>query len=478
MSPDALKWVTYLQLENSATEAAQYRCITNQVERFNDTMRRLFDLESRVDKPTAARFVESTRLSPEIDEKKRDTEALLAAEKLCFITRNLSSLMHQPNLEPCNPPHGVMIHLNGFDQLEIDTLITICGPDKPGKEGKAGRLNTEKWHEITWVAGAPVPKTTQSTICQKVRWSRTKMTRLRILVGLDGSWSGTTSERMGEFAKKPVVTLDSALNSKQGPWLKKKERLDLAIKIARSLFYLIRSPWVCSPWSSATIHILEQRGQTAKPSATVKPYIESQMRVHDSDLERKPECKNRKSLILDIGVLLWELLLGRKIVVNSEDGRGEEEDSDESDDEDTIFYALSREEITARDCCVDEICLDIIANCLDLYVLSDDESTSATLQSDIYYKIVRPLWNYVETYNDTTSSAASYMRASSLLPAHRRISELTTPSPPGVGLPWAPYLNPALHTNVTIPVVAAPLTSSSHPATAALLTSGGTVSPR
>lgn len=463
---EALRWVTYLQCENQGTEAVQYRCIANQAERFNQIMGRLFELEHETTAPTAACFMGSSRLSEVMTEEDLYRKELSAAEGLRVFTKRLSRLIPWPSPESCKPPHGAMIHLNGFDQLELDTLITLCGTDE-----------TEKWHSITWVAKDPAERTGQSSICDKIRESRRLKSRLRVHVGTDGLWSGRNSERMETFAKRPALTLDSALNSNQGPLSGKRQRLDLAVKIARSFFCLIWSPLVCSPWNSATIHISEHQDR----SQTVKPYIEGRLHFQDADLKLQPGCNSRRPLILNIGVLLWELLFGGKIVVTSEDDRSEEtdeDDGDERDDKDTIgiFNALHREHWKARKLWVDEICLGIIGNCLDLYVICDDEANSAQVQCDIYHKIVRPLWDYADTYDESVSPVSNRPCTPSQIPAQQRIQPIKR-SAPSACLPPAKRPRTAYPVSMAVPKIQPPSLTTSTSTISYLLTANGTVSP-
>lgn len=461
--PKALKWVAYLQHENPATEAVQYRNIAILAEQLNEVMKGLFNPEDKFLKPTAACLMGSSRPSQKIDEEKQYREALQGAKNLRAFTRKISSLIHKPGLGPCTPPHIAMIHLNGFDKLELasaglDTMITVCGTKK-----------AEKWQAITWIDMDPAGETAPSTICDKIRSSRQRKTRLRVHVGADSLWSGKT-ERRDTFAEKPALTLDSALNPEQGHLLEEMERLDLAIKIARSLFCLIWNPLVCGPWKSSNIHILKQQGQ----SLTVQPYIEGQMHVQNTNFDMEADGKSRRSLILDVGVILWELLLPSKIVVTPEDERPDEDEC--NDDVDPIFNALAREHNAARTApgC-NNICLYIIGNCLDLYYI-DDEFNSTQLQSDIYHKIVRPLWDYIETYDESTSSASSRPCIPSPTPTQRGIQSIKRSSPSARSMP-AKRLRTAHPVSMTIPKIQSPPPTSSTSTTAVLLTSNGTVSP-
>ncbi|KAF6822502.1 hypothetical protein CMUS01_11058 [Colletotrichum musicola] len=103
-----------------------------------------------------------------------------------------------------------------------------------------------------------------------------------------------------------------------------------------------------------------------------------------------------KSLILDFGVLLWELFFEETVTPESED--------EESDDEEaTLLNALNRKQMTsARKLFLKPTCLDVIGNCLELY--GQGTADISDLQREIYWQVVKPLKSYLSSYNNIDTS--------------------------------------------------------------------------
>ena len=118
--------------------------------------------------------------------------------------------------------------------------------------------------------------------------------------------------------------------------------------------------------------------------------------------------------MLDLGVLLWELLLDRKVTITpgdrgfDDDDQGDSEESAEEDEEnaqetkderefDALFNALSREEDQLREIPGYDIpCLDIIANCINAVGYAEDKLVDLEqVRSHVYSTIVTPLKDYV-----------------------------------------------------------------------------------
>ncbi|KAL4925790.1 5'-methylthioadenosine/S-adenosylhomocysteine nucleosidase family protein [Aspergillus undulatus] len=205
---------------------------------------------------------------------------------------------------------------------------------------------------------------------------------------------------MGCNARQPDVTLRDLLDRRRNKQssqsvksLLKEDKLNLAVAIARSLLYLLGSPLLDDTWEAERIYIeqLVDDSYGRNSLSCNMPYVRHILTGgHDKNLPKYPE--NRRSIILKLGVLLWEILFGHRISIADEDA----EDDDEENGDFSLFNALNREEINARETFVEKPFLDIIASCLDVY--SQDELDDFAFRNDVYWKIVKPLQEYQKAY--------------------------------------------------------------------------------
>lgn len=379
----------YFEPGKTRTEAAQYRRIARLAKDFNSTMGKIF--QSRVVgvelRPTQV-FQEDRNaacISSESDE--RD---LTEYAKLSSAIKGMVKVILDVS-KACQACHSSYIHLSGFyettKEVQIETIMTVCEPGR-----------SEIWHPVHWVGSSVQankfypPQSSTTTICGRLRQIRKIKKKLCIKVCPDGSWEEVgTGHRMKAHIKPPEMILQDLLTSRQSqrdhrlvaPPLTKRDRLDLGIRIARSLLCLIGSPLLQCQWKSENIMVSHDEDYQTKA------YIQN------DPLTKTVTPESRKHIVVELGALLWELFFAEKVNILDED--------EEIDDEDEIsslslYNALNREESAYRDRCVEVECLDIIANCLDAYDKMDDLDDKE-LRIDIYDKIVKPLKEYIQSYN-------------------------------------------------------------------------------
>lgn len=144
---------------------------------------------------------------------------------------------------------------------------------------------------------------------------------------------------MKGYANLPELTLEKLLDVKQdasGRKLLKRDKLDLAVAIARSLLYLSSSPLLQGPWSAENIYITQFTAEGVGSDLQTKLYIVRKLDNNPS-VDEVEDSSNIHRFVLDLGVLLWQLLFGRKDSVEPED-----EDDDDDDPTLPLFNALNR----------------------------------------------------------------------------------------------------------------------------------------
>lgn len=316
------------------------------------------------------------------------------AQKVYESTMSLAKLFSNA-LKPCSPPHSAHIHLSGFDEKEIDMLISICG------------VNKTKYHNVHWVSCIS-PGTLElqqgppDTICSALKESSAALTRLRIHLQKDGCWNSWRPGPQDRVRKcvAPKKTLDEWLcPTREGQVatvgsskLTKKNKLRLALKIAKSLLCFLGSPLLQGPWKSESILVSETADGWPHEDLNIKPYIFGRLTgCLDQDISEASECRRTKSSILDLALLLWEVFVGEKVTIADED---RDEDEDEAD---SLFDALNLREIKSRESSfIDIFCLDLIANCLNLY--GQARKIDAAFRAKLYWDIVKPLIKSCEDY--------------------------------------------------------------------------------
>jgi len=351
------------------------------------------------------------------EDRKRAQRDIRQAQRLCETTKAIVKVF--ANIpQPCRPPHSAHIHLSGFEEPQIDMLVSVCGENK-----------SEKWHIVHWAnASDQNPRqTSTNTFCSVLKESHKRMTRLRVQLRRDASWNeacARITDRIKTHAAAPKLTLEKWLEhaKKNGqknpaaPRLTKKDILHLALTIARSLLYLLGSPLLQDPWKTDTIYLEQTTDGWLDKGFQIKPYTSVQLTGCLGEDYLGEECKQSngaKSSILHFGLLLTELFFSKKVTVTEEDIENDE-DGDETD---SLFNALNRDLISLRDFKFDDpYFLDIIDHCLNLYCQA--EVINAAFRTNLYWRIVKPLMDSLENYNPSRGPAATGKREGAPPPLH------------------------------------------------------------
>ncbi|KAL7948569.1 hypothetical protein V8C42DRAFT_314863 [Trichoderma barbatum] len=416
---EILAWIKY---PVEGAEALQYRRIANLVQQFNNTMRGIYEAHMANSELELAQveatqiFHQSRQSRKDNSDEKRAQADLQQAQRLYESTIALAKVFTKTP-RPCQPPHSAHIHLSGFEESEIDMLVSVCGETK------------SKWHFVHWAnSSLPSPPDPQQnytgSICSVLKNSRSGKARLRIQMQQDGCWNSCApgpNDRVMRHAVAPKKTLDEWLCLKKdgeatpiaSSKLTKKGRLRLALKIAKSLLCFLGSPFLQGPWKSQSILVAEIAEESSDPGFDIKPYIFGVL-TGCLDEEKSKKFVRAKSSILHLGLLLWELFVGEKVKITEED-KEEDEDEDEGEDEDedetnSLFNALNRRETSSRQSSfIDTFCLDLIANCLNLY--GQASVIDAAFRAKLYWDIVKPLMTSFEDYMPSKKRPATAMES-------------------------------------------------------------------
>ncbi len=388
---DCLRWVNYSAYNGLPEDCSE---IANQMLLFNETMMRIYEA------PTTAAGLESDdaegmqiyqhthHIRDDTGEDSKRAQADIRRAQQLTETAQAIAQVFAKIPRQCEPPHSAHVHLSGFYEPEIETLISLCDTTK-----------SPKWHIVHWSALKDQNAGAESTetFCSALKAHRKVKTRLRLHVQRDGSWTGSntgSTDRIKANATAPTLTLRRLLQAKsdrgliraQYPSLQNKDILRLALTIARSLLCLLDSPFLEFPWKVETIYVDELRDGF---DATPKLYSFGDLN-HFSEAGLKP-FERAKSSILHFGLMLWEMFFDGEVQITAED---EEERDDDDDEIRSLFNALNRK----VECSgfLDPTCLAIIRNCLDLYC--DPRSFDLGLHTLLYRKVVDPLRISLESY--------------------------------------------------------------------------------
>ncbi|KAH7073193.1 hypothetical protein FB567DRAFT_194918 [Paraphoma chrysanthemicola] len=327
------------------------------------------------------------------------------AKAIAATKRIIERISKLPQSCPSQTNHEAFIWLSGFNESEeritIESILMVCG--------------SQKWHRVQWCCSTRV-NPDQSTaalspmlICQKIQMhhKRKKKLHLEVLPGENILLLDPESNTSGlSRASKLRTTLHDLLfadaempnmESYQKRYLKKQERLDLGIRIVRSLLCLTASSMSESRWRSETLYACEDMDAPSPEKTQTKVYLLKRSQSgHDDTI-------TISQLILDIGLLLWEIFFKHKVVPTDEDY--------ESDDDNKIYNALVREHDEARNLFQDEDCLQIIGACLDVSAEADD-LPELKLRVAVHEKIVKPLSRLLQFYEKQTPHRQNASHAS------------------------------------------------------------------
>ncbi|KAI9684271.1 MAG: hypothetical protein M1822_005744 [Bathelium mastoideum] len=403
--PDEILECIKYPVENASP--VQYLKISNLVEHFNGNMQSLYGSNVASTEPDMIE-AEATEVYQDDTEEDR-TRAKAEVERalrLCGTTSSIAKVFVDP-CQSCRPPHSAHIHLSGFEEPEIDMLISVCG----------GRGPT-KWHFVHWTnsSNKNLQQTPTNTFCSALQEARKCRARLRIQIHGDGSWSkipGRTRD-LDNGAAAPRKTLQNWLDderrretTQEAPFkMMKKDMLRLALTIARSSLYLLGSPLLQDPWKTESIYITETGDESR-----IKPYISGQLTGCLGE-EQFEQSQRAKSSILHLGLLLWELFFGKKVEVTEEDIEDEDDDGTDS-----LFNALHRDWLSLEKSvwlCINPWCLKIIGKCLTLY--GEARIIDAGFRTNLYCDIIKPLIMYLEHYSPPKTKPIATVKRQVVMP--------------------------------------------------------------
>ncbi|PON20790.1 hypothetical protein TGAM01_v210298 [Trichoderma gamsii] len=391
---------TWISWPREGTEPAHYRRITKTVKQFKETMRDIHMANSYLESTQVEikqPYYHSHLSQEDTSYKKRALDDIQQAHRLCELAKSLVKVFKKAPV-PCQLNHSAHIHLSGFEKDEIDMFISIC--DEP---------EFRKWQIVHWANSGSLKSpdlqhNPMSSFCSLLKTSLKNRSRLRMQLQRDGCWSSQKRETSDRFIKLnvPKKKLSNWLRpGKDGETvttglykLTNKKKLYLALKIARSLLCLLGSPLIRSPLTSQRIFIDETADETSY-DLNIKPYILEELNrcLHE---EESQKSAGAQSAMLYLGVLFWEIFIGEEVEV-LEDDKEDYEAEDENGIQ-TLFNALTRAEVNKRESdFTDRSCLDLIANCLNLY--PDAEVVDAEFRTNFYESIVEPLITSFSAYS-------------------------------------------------------------------------------
>lgn len=391
-----------LMMISYGEEADHYRKTIRSAKVFNRTMRSIY---RSIMTETESEMPQIFQQQDQLEDDSSDRMALAEIQKARVIQDTAKVLVEllTENHEPYQAAHSALIHLNGFDQPEIDMVVSLCIKNGTNKASK-------KWHQVYWTSKIPPnasiePQLPNEDICSKLRREQRSRRPLRVYVQTDGSWkcaAGPTKDRLMGNVNPPDLTLEKLLSTRQDHLKIKflrKDRLELAVAIVQSLLHLSGSPLLKDQWNAENIRIAQTAPEGVGEGLRTQPYIFRNL--GDNPLDGQwGDSSNTSRFVLDLGVLLCQLLFGRKVEVQEDD----KADEDEDDPSLSLFNALNREYGDSQEWFVEKPCLDIISNCLDLY--SSYQLDDRTLREKMYWNIVMPLKSCLKACYQSKESPA------------------------------------------------------------------------
>lgn len=351
--------------------------------------------------------------SAEDDKLDRDMalEELYKAQVVCETTKAAFQLLTEsPTL--CRGPHLTYVHLSGFRESEVAMIISVCG-------GSEDDQPPEKWHPTYWKGksrfhkASPSQGSTTSFCCSILKKAWRLKTPVRLSLNNQGDWDSGLLQTVPQDRitppDRPLQELLRMGRENGHTRLSKKDRLDLASSIARSLLHLVGGPLLQSQWSSDNIVV----DRLAQGDRRHEPYVVQALR-------NSPETgtfSRGSSAVVGLGVLLWELLFDLKVTIEPQD----EDDEDDDGQLFTLHNALTRQVLHSQETFLDQPSLNIIRNCLTLFQIAqaaDDEALNMggdgerstgphnrdkddRFRRELYWRVIRPLSHCARLYDSS-----------------------------------------------------------------------------
>ncbi|KAL6886896.1 peptidase S8/S53 domain-containing protein [Trichoderma evansii] len=355
-----LSWIKY---PGKGAEAPHYDRIAKSAEEFNNIMNNICTatLGPKLTEAEATQISNSSQRNSSYTctSNARALADLQQAQRLCELAKGLAKVFTTAP-KSCRPDHFTYIHLSSFEESQIDMLVSLCGEAKP------------KWHMVDWttldsLAPPDLQQNHIDSICSMLKKSSNDKTQLGIQLHQGGCWKNRTpvlQDRIRNVVAPKKVLYEWLCPSTYKETTSTNDRLLLALNIARSLLCLLGSPLLQSPWESQSILVAEIADEPSDKGLKIKPYILGKLSKCLNDEESKHQFTRAKIAIVHLGLLFWEIFFEEKIKIAKED----QEEGDDKDEISHLFNALHRKVNLSRESFTDISCLDLISNCLTLYL--------------------------------------------------------------------------------------------------------------
>lgn len=413
----------YIKYPADDAEPQQYREIRIAVRDFNQAMRDTY--KARIVEAEPDLFqAESTEVFYRSREDTSD-DGLLQAERLCGYTKTIAKAFEKSQ-RLCEPPHAARIHLSGFEESEIDMVVSMCG-------------NTQqKWHDVQWLCPSPTsPPNAQKShtipVCSSLKRSQKRRHRLRIQLEADGSWNDISEPQ--DQTKKYVAlekTLKELLYPKEVEDATQEasrkwtvmSRLRLVLNLVRSLLCLLGSPLLQEPWESRNILVKDIADESSDRRVEIKPYVFIKLMGYAQEDEPERSQKARLSIIY-LGVLLCELLCREKVTITDDDKEYDDENKN-IDEGLTLYNALNRTMNDLKpDWPGDNFYLNLIFIYLKLY---DEYDVIDNFRAKLYRYIFEPLKSF-ESHRLPKKETATATIAGRPVPPQQHATAITKSRP-------------------------------------------------
>lgn len=377
--------------------------IASEVQRFNEIIRETFeslDIDSTSHSSLPFRNAALLYLPNDTQsvQTNRDLDNIAWAKEARQTATTFAEVISQSTLS-CAPPHQVWVHLTGFDEPTIEMTMSLCSSRSSIPPKKL------KWHTIRCSCRKSrsngVYQPCAERVCEKLQESYRSRNMLQIEFERDGSWRDDLGDRLDDRATAPSTALKDLLRFDETGkvshmplfQLEKRDKLELAVTVSRSLAFLLGNCLLQDRWCPDNIHVTQTANKSLGEGVRTNTYVLGSLQGHKPEDDAKISAFER-SLMLDLGVLLWELFFEERVAPESED---EESDDDENGNA-SLLNALNRKQMTSRrKLFLEKACIDVIGNCLEL--CSQRGSAISELQRDIYWHVVKPLRDYLLSYN-------------------------------------------------------------------------------
>ncbi|RSM17130.1 hypothetical protein CDV31_004023 [Fusarium ambrosium] len=319
--------------------------------------------------------------------------SLAQAKRLSEASRLLFSFLEQKVCHEKEGNHEGHLRLSGFDQAELDMMLSICG-------------HAGKWQQAYFrLADEKMEKKIVDCLCPLLKQSLRLRQPTQMMFDERGIYKFVIRKDRPKSRRAPSKeTLGDILRGEERGrqktpshrTLKHNKKRGLGVEIATALLHLFGSPLLQARVLDAnSIYIL--RDEDATPEAYVSFSLSSDPAERTvSDVE----AEDGDPSLLALAVILLELELEREITPCNED-------IDELSGQPSLYVAATRHHGELEDN-VDANFFGIIEECLQLYADSvdmDGTSYNSKIQAELLSKVVIPLTERYEMLRNTRQPA-------------------------------------------------------------------------